>query len=319
MRIFKKDSTKEDLKLLLRERINRYYPELNSYRVTIKGHFLKKQHTSYIYQFDIYNSKGIFKSVVVKKRIFNNVYNNNIVEDTKREYSALQHLKTIPNLNISFPKILDAIPEQGLLITEKFRGKTLFSYLNKASYFLTSNTNKIFLKKLCFNTGEWLREFHRATSIGEMRKINVHGYINKAEVLVHKLSPLGLKVSLGEGLIDKMRSLGREIIGQEFPLALKHSDMQPMNVICSNGRIVVLDIGATKVDIIIKDVCNFVVGMNTVFIKSICSFWNKVLLDQLINEFLCGYFNDGDIPSGAVEFVKSLGMLEQLDLSLIHI
>lgn len=307
------DNAISELKNLIENRACTYYPELSTQSFHIKGAVLKKGHQSIIYQFDIHNTNRVLKSLIIKKRIFNKFYNNNIVESTQKEFDILKHLNNISHPAISAPQVLDAIPEQGLLISEKVNGESLYSYLKRTSYLPITRAKKVFAKQIFAKTGEWLRNFHNAGFQGEKSKINTREFIGKAGLIVSKFSSMGLPINLGNAITNKMRRLEKDVLSYAFPVSTKHGDFQPQNIVFWGGKITVLDISAKNRDISIKDVCNFITGSIIIRIKLPFSFFNARYLNDMIEEFLKVYYGQESIPYPAIEFVKFLGLLEQLD------
>ncbi len=132
-----KPHTIEDLKKLVEERFYSYYPEFSSENIHVKGRLLKRCHQSLVYRFDVHNTKGVLKSLIVKKRIYNKSYNNHIIENTKKEFAILTRLNSLSKANVLAPRALDAMPDEALLVTEEVKGETIYSYLSRTSYLLS--------------------------------------------------------------------------------------------------------------------------------------------------------------------------------------
>lgn len=299
------------LNQIITERIYTYYPELTKVDIEIrKKSKIKKLHKSMIYQFNICNNGNILKTLVVKKRIFNPAYNNDIVKSTKTEFENLRLMNSSTNGKFSFPKVLDMLPEEGILISEKVEGETLSSYLRSSSYLPMTKFKKIFLQNLFIKIGLWLREFHRENSTGQRDKVDTQDYIRKAEGIVDKFPSFGISEDLGNAIINRMKTLKGDVLNYTFPLASKHGDFQPMNIIYHKDKLTILDISSQRKDITIKDVCSFIVGVSTFDIKSFYSFLDKESLNSLIVDFLNTYFEREPIPYQVIEFLKYVGMLQ---------
>jgi hypothetical protein len=124
---------------------------------------------------------------------------------------------------------------------------------------------------------------------------------------------MGMPLHLGQELVKKMKQLEEDISTYTFPIALKHGDFQPINIIFNTDNITVLDISARSEDITIKDVCNLITGITVSKMKLLFAFHRANLLDEMIEEFLKAYYNGATIPYPAINFVQILGLLEQLD------
>lgn len=313
-KLFKKNCIKNRLKKLIEDRIFIYYPDLASIDIHIRDNFpVKKCLTSIIYQFDIYNHREILKSLVVKKRIFIPTYNNDIAKETKEEFENLRFLNNLPERNFSIPFVLDVIPEEGVLITEKVEGKTFFYYLQKFSHLPLTKSNKFFLEKMFTKVGGWLKEFHQAGLTGQNNKIDTQEYLRQAQFIVDKFHTWGLSNDLGQMLVNKMTSIEKEVSRYTFPVTFKHDDFQPMNIIYDKEQIIVVDISYNAKDINIKDVCNFITGVKAFNIKSIYSLWNRRFLNGLIVDFLKAYFKNEPIPYAAIQFLNSKELLWSLE------
>lgn len=300
---------------LVEQRIKDYYPEFTSRKLHLKSRLLKKCHQSRIYQFDVYNADTLLKSIIVKKRVPNRFYGNNIFENTKNEYTILKHFNDLSNPHISVPRALNAMPKKGILITEKVEGESLYSYLKKNSYLPITKAKRIFLKGLFAKVGIWLREFHKAGDTGEKARIDTQEVIAKAEQIVAKFPSMGLSGDLGKAVINRVRRIAEvnDVQSYLFPITFKHGDFQPLNIIYNNDNIAVLDISSLSKDLSIKDVCNFITGLNISRIKLLPPFYKTVNLNETLQEFLQTYYKDEIIPYPTIDFVKTLGSLEQLD------
>ena len=313
METLTKTNTVLGLKTLIENRFYKYYPELASEKIHVKGDLLRKGHQSNIYQFDVHNTRTVLKSLIVKQRVYNKFYNNHIIENTQKEFDVLKYLNSVPNAKIPAPRALDALPEEGLLITEKVKGKSLYSYLRKNSYLPLTNNRKESLKYIFRKTGEWLRNFHEVNSNGKTGKINTQEFIQKADEIIEKFPSMGLSVDLGNKLITKMEDMEDVVSEYQFPISLKHGDFQPLNIIFNNGKIIVLDISAKGEDITIKDVCNLITGTHIAKLKFLCSFYKTSHINELLDTFLENYYEYKAIPYPVIDFVKTLGFLEQLE------
>jgi tRNA A-37 threonylcarbamoyl transferase component Bud32 len=306
-------NTISGLRTLIEDRFYSYYPEFSSEYIHVKGSRLKKCHQSIIYQFDVHNTKELLKTLIVKKRVHNKYYNNHVIENTEKEFDILKHLGNMKDIAISAPRAVDAIFEEGILITEKIEGESLYSYLRRTSYLPITASRKEFLKSLFTKTGEWLRDFHNATFEGKKGSIDTAEFIKKAKQIVSKFPSMDLPLHLGEALISKMKQAEKDVSQYTCPIILKHGDFQPINIIFKNENISVVDIGARHKDLAIKDISNFITGLITARIKMQISFYTINTLDELAEEFLRAYYQDKPIPRQTIEFVKALGILEQLD------
>ncbi|MDB4349546.1 phosphotransferase [Omnitrophica bacterium] len=308
------EQTENNIINIIKERVPLYYPDLFSSPVSIKKNkFQKRCHTSIIYQYDLHNCKDILKSLIVKKRIYNPAYNNDIKRDTMLEFEVLSHLNKLADGKFSIPRALDALPAEGVLITEKVEGRSLHSYIQGASVLPMTKAKREFFNKTFYKTGEWLREFHSAVANGKKERINTDECINKARLIIDKFYTLGFPQKLGRTVLKTMNTLKKEVSSFEFPLAIKHGDFQPMNIFYSDNKISAMDFGFSKYDITIKDVCNFIVSIDIFFLKYPSLFWKDKYTKSFTDEFLNGYYKDGYIQLGTLKFLKCLGTPESLD------
>lgn len=299
---------------LIEKKIYSYYPELASSGIRVKhNRFIKRLITSDIYQFDIYSNNAVFKTIFVKKRKFGQLYNNDIIKDTIAEFENLSFFSSLPDRKFSTPRVLDVISQEGILVTEKIEGKSLYSFLKKFSYLPLAKVKELILRDICIKTGEWLREFHKAGLTGECGKIDTKNYIEKAKLIVNNFPHYGLTKILGNSLIEKIKNLEGSALDYTFPVSFKHGDFQPMNIFYSGDKVSVIDIDLRNKDITIKDVTNFVTGLYTFNVNCLASSLNSHILNGLIDDFLNSYFDGKSVPYRAIEFVKILGILESLE------
>ncbi|UCC95044.1 MAG: hypothetical protein JSW40_09610 [Candidatus Omnitrophota bacterium] len=313
VRVLREVKAINDLRKMIHSNLSTYYPELSGRHLTIRHYpFSKKCHTSIIYEFAICHKKDILKNIVVKQRIPNSFYNHDVVEDTRKEFDNLRLLNALSERRFSIPRVLDAVPKAGILITEKVCGKPFAACLKASSHLPLSKSKKVFLEKLFFRIGEWLREFHRAGFGGYYAVIEVDKFMRKAEEIVDKFPSWGLPCSLGKKLLGRMRGNENKAASCTFPVSSKHGDFQPLNILYNASTITVLDVGFKKNQITIKDVCNFITGVTTFDLKSFYSLWDIATVHHFNRCFLHGYFDHKSIPYAAVEVVCILGLLEAL-------
>ena len=306
--------TKNQIREYLQGRVYSYYPKFRPSSLHVNNaRVLKKQHKSIIYQFDVANKGTIFKSLVVKKRVFNPSYNNQVVENTEKEFNNLQSLYKISNKIFSIPRPVDSIAKEGILITEKVEGKDLYSYLREAAQ-LPLLSRKGFLERICFEFGCWLKKFHTLTN-GTGKAIDIEKYIEKAESLKNKLKSYGVSEELPDSLIEKMQKLKNEIRGREYPIASKHGDFQPRNIIWDKNAITVLDISSSNKDIIYNDICHFLAHLYFFNIKYPISLLDNGFLKKLEHKFLEGYFEQQVIDVPAIDFFMSLKLLSLFEFT----
>ncbi len=302
-----------ELKTMIESRLNHYYPDLASGHVRVEGAFLKKHHKSMIYQFSIYNTDSILKRLIVKKRIYNPHYHNDVEGDTAHEFSVLSSLWHNSVLAGSVSRPLDAMPEKGLLITEKLEGETLYNYLKKISFLPLTKQRADILRNLFCATGKWLRAFHDAGFKGKYEMIETKEILLKAEAIIEKFAYFNIDVELGRKIREKMAMLEKGAAAYRSPISMKHGDFQPHNIMCSGDNVSVLDILARREDQTIKDVCNFITGLTATQLKLPSLSFKNRYLNQMINEYLKAYYGEREIPFTAIRFVRILGILEQMD------
>ncbi|MFH0764097.1 MAG: hypothetical protein V1927_03760 [Candidatus Omnitrophota bacterium] len=302
-----------ELKTVIENRLQKYYPHLASSHVRVEGSLLKKHHKSIIYQFSIYNTDSVLKRLIVKRRIYNNLYHNDVTKDTVKEFDILSLLRKNRVLKDSISHALDAIPEKGLLVTEKIEGETLYAYLKNISLMPLTRSRKAILKSLFSETGEWLKDFHSATFEGKHGKIETGKFIDKAGQIIDKFPYLNIPVDLGRKVMERMEALESDVASYDCPISLKHGDFQPHNIIHNGSRIYVLDIAAEIEDLTIKDVCNFITGLNISMMKLPGLSFKERYLNGMVGEYLKAYYGGGEAPYSVIRFVRILGILEQLD------
>jgi len=314
--MLKNIETKNRFIELIKNRIHLYYPELGAQDIQIRNSYpAKKFHKSMIYRFDVYKNDKFYKGLILKKRIFNPAYNNDILRDTKEEFDNLKSLNEIARSRFLVPRVLDMLPEEGILISEKVAGKSLHSYLREYSYLPLTKEKSKFLEKLFIGIGEWLREFHKATSTGQQEKLDTREYIKKARELLGELPYWGFSAGLDKDVIKRMEALESEVLNYTFPLTSKHGDFQAKNIIYDSNKIIVLDISSSRKDITIKDVASLISGSDTFHLKSLYSFLSKDFFTILKADFLKAYFQNKAVPYAAIEFLQYAQLLQSLRIA----
>jgi hypothetical protein len=308
-----KNGSLSEIISLISGRIDSYYPNVAQESVRINGRLLKKCHKSDIYGIDITDGNGFSKHLIVKKRRFNEFYENEVEKRTQHEYSVLKNLNDLPDLSFYISNAVDTIPGKGILITEMISGRILPRLLRKWAYlpgFINKNRkdNEIFR-----HIGVWLREFHKSGDSGKTEAIDTDGCMKKAKAIAGKFEEMGIRKEIGEKLLKKMETL-KEAVGHErFPLVLKHGDFQPMNIIVKGTKVTAIDIKADTLDISIKDVVNFLTGLEIIKIKYPGGIFYDKRLEKAEESFLSGYYEQSNLPVKAIEFMKILWLLEQFE------
>lgn len=303
------------IKDIITDRIYQYYPELSRENLYVKdGIVLKRQHKSIIYQFDVYNNGLAIKHLIVKKRILHQAYNNNVELDTNKEFHNLRLLYELLKRNFNIPRALDAIPQEGILITEKVKGRDLYSYLRETA-FLPLKSKKEFLEKACFEFGRWLKEFHNMTSNGGKRAIDAEEYIVRAKSIKNKLISYGISEDLLNLLIEKMRAIKHEVVKNSYPVASKHGDFQPRNIIWYKNAITVLDMSSSNKDVIFNDICHFLAHLYLFNLKHPIFSLSNGLLDRLGGKFLEGYFEKDETEHSVIDFIMCFKLISLFEFT----
>lgn len=293
----------------LKTNIVTYYPELELKSVSLKQK-RKVRRTLYsnVYEVDILNARKKVKTLMVK------VPSDGL--DYRTEFEGLKYL--YPRFNslskdLSVVYAVDYLPQSGALVTEKASGVTLHSLLTKYNFPLIRNIKANYLFNCMRKCGEWLKLFHEITYTGIQRRINSEDFLNAATDPLKICQSYGMSKKLADGVLSFMKGLTSEVSRQHFPVSKKHGDFQPHNIMVCNGKMVVLDINFSKEDIVIKDVCNFLSGLNLLNLRLFNPLYSYSFTKGLENYFLRGYFGQKSYSKEVVTFLNLLGQLQQLD------
>jgi len=297
---------------IIERRLPQYYPHLNLSHLYLRKGKCKIHHCSIICEQDLWQKGRIIKTLIVKKRIFNPYYHNDVVLNTTTEFENLKFLNSHSNDRLSVPKVFDCFPDKGILVTEKDSAKSLLSHLVRYNFLPFSEERGDILKQMCEGAGEWLREFHKVTYTDYKSKVDTDEFIWKAKNAMNRCLSYGLSEELYKRLIYKMETLKDAVSNFSFPVSLKHGDYQPINILCKDSRITVLDIDLSKRDITVKDICNFLTNMSLFHLKYPPLFIRGKQLRDLENNFLIGYYQKEEIPYPVIEFLRLLSVLESL-------
>ena len=292
---------------IVEQRIPSYFSGMNhSYQIDKK--FLSDAHKcSEIQEWVITSDGQTVETLLLKQSKPNILYHDDVTIDLAREFENLKNLTGLLGKNFSVPRVFDCLVEHNLMVMEKVQGQCLRTVL------LTEKYSRDRIKTLFVQCGRWLRSFHDLTFTGENLLVPIGEFTEKWDKTAGMCHSYGLPASLLRSLTQRIGRLKEEVCQFKCPISMKHGDYQPGNILLTKNGITVIDISANKNDMAIKDICNFLVGYRTCFIKKINHFSYLNEFDTLDQSFLEGYYGKDPQPEPAIKFFHFLGLLESFE------
>jgi hypothetical protein len=303
---------------IVREQAAYLFPELSKGNVQVI--WLEPEwrlHQSVIYQFCITGDRGFSKDIVVKQRIFNPNYRNDVVVDTLKEYENLRLLEERGKGKFRVVRALGMVQDKGLLFMERVPGKR-FSDILKEFNRRKPSPQRFEEIKGCFSaSGQWLKAFHESGATGRTEKVPVDECLSEAKRIIAGLG-WRAKFSHLESALDQMQKLKNEAGLEIFPVVLKHDDFHLRNILFENGQPVVGDVGGCRLDIALHDICDFLIVLFSFNIRYPFSRFTRLAQVGCAIAFLDSYFSDQRKPWPAIKFHLMLCAIRQTESILLR-
>lgn len=302
---------KTKIENIIRQQVIQFYPELAGRVLEIKVlPPALKLHKSEIYEVCVSSDRGISKDIIVKRRFYNANYQNDVVEDTRREFKNLRHLEKQAQGKFRVVKGLGALAEEGLLFMEKIPGKKLSEVLKEFVKKCPSQARRAEVKAYFHRTGQCLKTFHDSGATGRAERIPVTEDIHKAKEIIDSLGWLGKRANLAAAY-EHMEALKAGAAVVAIPVVLKHGDFQPRNIFIQNGEPVIFDVGGCRPAIALHDVSDFLIGLFNFNLLYPFSKLTYSIQDECAMAFLNGYFFDQPKPWPSIKFLMMLCAIQQ--------
>lgn len=291
------------------ERIPRYFPDLPGTYYVKKAQSPKTRKCSKIYEWTIMGEHKIIEEILIKQAVPNALYHTDTASDVRQEYETLAFLNKKSAHSFRVPRALDYFPEDNLLVMEKVKGESLKKIIDQSPFKKDGRDLESIFKRC----GQWLRHFHEATATGTETQIDTAKFIEKVRTTISMCKKFALNTYLLNRVDEGMCRLTDKMTHLTLPVAMKHGDYQPRNILVDGRTIIALDISANKNDVVIKDVCNFLIGFRILGIQSVLPLFAPQRASQLEEAFLQGYYAEDSCPLAAIRFFYLLGLLESFE------
>ncbi len=188
------------------------------------------------------------KSVFVKKVL---VINNRSKDHHDRKFQ--EHLtatefwnqKFVSNGNFQVVKLLFALPEKSIIVTEESKGTDLYETIKKNALPIYWSTKKSYLIKCIESVGGWLRTKHNIMKIDD-EKYDLEAFREYLNVRLNILTEdprRNFPVKLRDDILRYLDATCRDIPATDLSVEYSHSDFNPGNVLIDLPTVTVLDFG----------------------------------------------------------------------------
>lgn len=172
-----------------------------------------------------------------------------------------------------------------------------------------------------YNSGAWLRNFHRLPDANHTRERNEceADFVRSIHLFTDYLRERIGRTRFFGALDEKLASAAHRILPQRLPLGLCHGDFAPRNILVGPaGRVTVLDTLARWRAPIYEDIGQFLVALNS---PGPHNLWMDqagcALRARYERAFLSGFFGDGPLPLAQIRLFECQVLLERW-VSLAH-
>ena len=213
-------------------------------------------------------------------------------ETVCREFTALQTARTLAGTDFteSIPNPLLALPEAGLMVTQKLGGIALNHVLRRnANWMAPFYSTRV--RAIAYDVGLWLGRFHNATRQPDAR---LDATAFECEILqqVERCKRRGLSPAATQEVIRIASKCSRMIEGRPLPTASRHGDFTPRNILLDGQQIRILDFeNFAKSDTVYEDVGKFLAYLALLRGRPAYSTYALTSVRQF---FLAGYGNSLD-------------------------
>lgn len=310
-----------------------YFSDLADRRVDVHLVWRSARYRSTLYRFAL-TAGDVRHDVVVKVTLGIGLSSGGLVGDLDRprlvpptageashtfEYragtAAYEHFGAVGDARLTVVRTLDHLPDLNALVVEFVEDPTLRDRVLR-SIRLGSKSQPLELETAFWNTGAWLREFHRISGLPAEPLRSTGNSV--AACFDEVASFLADRTGRAGGLFARIQAVTAERVPEMFPggvpLGLGHGDFAPRNVFVGcGGRVCVFDVLARFRVPIYEDLAHFRIALRTAAVQMV-TFGRALKPDRLLryeSELVAGYFEDVAVPGPALALFELLVLLEK--------
>jgi hypothetical protein len=190
-----------------------------------------------------FQSRDMLKSIIVKRQF----PGPGAERATLCEYSNLKKLREVLNTALAetIPEPLLALPERGILVTNKVRGEPLTGILKRHANLLAGPFRFRQVHESAQRVGAWLRSFQDSTR-SEPIAYRRNRYLAELENRMEKLQNKGFTVDFVREILQRVSLYSKAFDGKMVATAARHGDFIPQNILVECERVSVVDFEGLK-------------------------------------------------------------------------
>ncbi len=321
-----------ELTSVVRERIGRYFPELAGHEPRVLLERRQSRRNSTLFSF-LVSANACEQRLLVKlphgpatwRRL-----DDGAVDDRPRlspipmadakaqlEFTTLSrirdHFTVRQDARFGAIRVLDFLPERQAVVMEHVPHPSL-------SRLMMTNCRPALWATNCDpalrNAGAWLRIYHDLPALGQTqdRHTSRDEFVGSLREFVEFLMRASQDSRLVERVAAQIESLAQSVLSEFLPLGMSHGDFAPRNIFVGPGQqVTVFDTLARWRAPIYEDIAHFLVSLK-LSRPQVYSFgfaFRPDLIARYEEEFLRGYFDQDEIPLGAIRLYEKLLVLEK--------
>jgi aminoglycoside phosphotransferase (APT) family kinase protein len=210
-------------------------------------------------------------------------------------------------------RVLDYLPRQGAIVTERLEGSRSLGDLLGRSVRFRSSAQKAALIPAFHRAGTWLRQFHQLPPLDhtETRYQRLEEWLDLMARFVNYLSANQASSQIHADLLNRVVQAA-SVLPENLPLALGHGDFAPRNVLLTDGfRVSVLDTSASWQVPLYFDLASFLFALKMTPPQLTTLGLANDKGTQLLYEdsLLAGYFGDEEVPKTALRLFEMQQLL----------
>jgi len=242
---------------------------------------------------------------------------------TELEYSALtriyDHFADLNDSRFGVLRPLDYLRDQRALVMEHVRHPSLSRMFTKNCRFSLRRMN---LETAFRNAGAWLREYHQLPGLDHTRERHESraNFVQSFGQFADFLAASHASTRWIRDIAAHLESQADSMLPDMLPLGMSHGDYAPRNIFIGPGeQVIVFDTLARWRAPIYEDIAHFLVAMKLARpqVYSLGLAFGEATLARYETEFLHGYFEDDEIPLGAIRLFEKLVLMDKWS-SLVH-
>lgn len=171
------------------------------------------------------------------------------------------------------------------IVTEEVRGQTLGAYLDREASWFPSQRTRQDLERTLQNIGRWLRAFQAIEPRSSLASVvTLRDYV---AVRLGRLVESGVwSLAQRRLVLDHLDQLGDQVSVDELGEVMVHADLAPGNILVSDGRVTVIDLGMIKKGAALHDISRLHMQLDILRAKPQ---FRSVIVDRLQRALLTGY------------------------------